>query len=143
VVTSVAVGDERRPASRSGGGQAEAEADGSADQAGPDGPALRRPVNVRKGVEAVKIQALKDSEGDYWIPRYDGDQVCLSREGHIVVTVPPDLMATSKYGPFTSVTLNITEVEDPALTCDDCLHDRHFCYACDDVVSHNHAHDDD
>jgi hypothetical protein len=92
----------------------------------------------------VKIQVLKDADGDYWLAdTAGGDLTCLNREGLVSTTASPDVLMASEYGPFTTVTLEITEADDPALTCDDCLRDRHFCYRCDDVVSHGHTHDDD
>ena len=94
----------------------------------------------------MKIQVLKDSDGDYWLPYSNGDRICLTREGEVDGTagpVSPDLLAVSEYGPFTTVTIEIIERTDPSLTCNDCLYDKHFCYKCDDAVSHGHSHDDD
>lgn len=89
----------------------------------------------------MRISALKDGDGDYWLPATNGDQTCLTREGEAGQTTSPDLLAASEYGPFTTVTLEITELPDTSL-CDDCLRDRHFCYECDDAVPHGHRHDD-
>ena len=142
--TSVAVGDERREAPRAGPqAQAEADADRAADQAGPAGSAVRPPLDVRERLETVRIQALKDADGDYWLPNQNEDLTCLVREGYVSGNASTDTLATSEYGPFTTVTLEIREVDDPAKWCDDCLRDRHFCYICDDAVSHGHTHDDD
>lgn len=101
----------------------------------------------------MRIPALKDSDGDYWIKfGMAGDEMaCLSvgRKGDPTPgyidscgSVSSDVLATSNFGPFVAVYLDITEVEVPDISkvCDDCLYDKHFCYACDDAVSHGHVH---
>jgi hypothetical protein len=90
----------------------------------------------------VKIEALKDADGDYWLPLTNGDRSRVTREGFVDVTVSPDMLAVSEYGPFTTVTIEIRELPDVSL-CDGCLRDKHFCYQCDDAVEHGHRHEED
>lgn len=96
-------------------------------------------------MELVRIAAIKDGDGDYWLPYgVEGqDRICLTREGTVDgLAVSPDLMAVSEYGPFAAVTIEVKELPDPALTCDACLRDMHFCYQCDDAVEHGHRHEE-
>lgn len=62
------------------------------------------------------VQALKDSDGDYWLPVNGGDLSCLNREGFIdgAGNISPDLLAVSEFGPFATVHLSITETDAPA-----------------------------
>jgi hypothetical protein len=101
---------------------------------------------------SVRIPALKDSDGDYWI-KYGltgGDMVCLCLgrtpapaciDGTGPMSV--DVLAASELLPLTAVYLDITEVAVPDISkvCDDCLYDRHHCDLCRDAVSHGHTHD--
>lgn len=97
------------------------------------------------------MPALKDAQGSYWI-KYGstGPLLCcltldgprgfgyIDRQGG----VSPATLEELECGPFARVYLDVTEV-DVTKTCDDCLHDRHFCYACDDAVEHGHVHEED
>jgi hypothetical protein len=62
------------------------------------------------------VEALKDVDGDYWIPVNGGDLSCLTREGYIDGggNISPDLLAVSEFGPFATVRLSITETDVPS-----------------------------
>lgn len=100
------------------------------------------------------MPALKDEDGDYWIKygatgdgmcclaNYDGEKAgpwFIESSGGL----PASSLIETDYGPFVRVYLDLTEVPVPEAvesTCEACLFDRHFCYECDDAVSHGHVH---
>lgn len=93
------------------------------------------------------MPAFKDRDGDYWVQYLTDDELF-----PLIITgdgAAPWIGGTAKadevsieYGPLTAVYLDITEVAVPDISrvCDACLYDHHFCYECDDAVSHSHVH---